>query len=320
MPAVLGRASAQDQIERIGALAERMERFLRREFLSLVREIRSRRSLDEIETLLREGKIYEAVEEARTAANSFASDVSAAYLVAGALSADLISESLGASFGFDQAGYGAANYMRNTRFRIVSEMVEDTRGIVVSSAAAGLDFGQQASAIRAGVGLTARQEAAVRNYRMLLEAGDRDALRRALRDRSFDETILAAITQEEPLGVSAIDRMVQAYRSNFFQFRADTVARNESWGSVSNALDEGYKQAIASGTLNADKLICRWFTMEDERVRHSHAKMHGQAQKWGVPFISGLGNLLMYPHDPSAPAADRINCRCRRTVTVVQGG
>jgi hypothetical protein len=53
-----------------------------------------------------------------------------------------------------------------------------------------------------------------------------------------------------------------------------------------------------------------WFTMKDERVRQSHAAMEGQCKPMGEAFRSGLGNLLMYPHDPSAPLADTANCRC----------
>jgi uncharacterized protein with gpF-like domain len=53
-----------------------------------------------------------------------------------------------------------------------------------------------------------------------------------------------------------------------------------------------------------------WNTAGDERVRESHADMEGQQVPLGQPFVSGLGNDLMYPGDPSAPAEDVINCRC----------
>jgi hypothetical protein len=53
-----------------------------------------------------------------------------------------------------------------------------------------------------------------------------------------------------------------------------------------------------------------WFTMRDPKVRESHQMMEGQCQPLGEAFRSGLGNYLMYPHDPSAPLADTANCRC----------
>jgi hypothetical protein len=50
--------------------------------------------------------------------------------------------------------------------------------------------------------------------------------------------------------------------------------------------------------------------MRDERVRHSHAAMNNQVQPLEQPFISGNGNALMYPADPSAPDDEVYGCRC----------
>jgi uncharacterized protein with gpF-like domain len=53
-----------------------------------------------------------------------------------------------------------------------------------------------------------------------------------------------------------------------------------------------------------------WQTRGDEQVRESHAAMDGQCVSIDEPFISGDGNELQYPGDPSAPPSDTYNCRC----------
>jgi hypothetical protein len=51
-----------------------------------------------------------------------------------------------------------------------------------------------------------------------------------------------------------------------------------------------------------------WQTRGDEQVRESHAAMDGQCVSIDEPFISGDGNELQYPGDPSAPPSDTYNC------------
>ncbi|MCY1461190.1 hypothetical protein D9M71_788190 [compost metagenome] len=55
-----------------------------------------------------------------------------------------------------------------------------------------------------------------------------------------------------------------------------------------------------------------WHTVGDLKVRHTHAKMHGQKQQLGTPFVTGGAALLMYPGDSSLGAGEEetANCRC----------
>ena len=58
------------------------------------------------------------------------------------------------------------------------------------------------------------------------------------------------------------------------------------------------------------KVSKQWFTQADNRVRHSHAKMHGVAVPEDKPFIVD-GYELMFPGDGrSAQAHVYYNCRC----------
>lgn len=51
----------------------------------------------------------------------------------------------------------------------------------------------------------------------------------------------------------------------------------------------------------------QWWTAEDERVRTTHADMHGQIVKVGHPFSNGL----IRPGDTNGDPSEFINCRCR---------
>lgn len=50
----------------------------------------------------------------------------------------------------------------------------------------------------------------------------------------------------------------------------------------------------------------RWVTVQDERVRDSHAALHGVVVPVDQPFDNGL----MFPGDPSGPPEEVYNCRC----------
>lgn len=53
-----------------------------------------------------------------------------------------------------------------------------------------------------------------------------------------------------------------------------------------------------------------WLATGDERTRDWHSSMSGQVVDIKGKFKSGLGNLLEYPGDPSAPLNDTVQCRC----------
>lgn len=81
----------------------------------------------------------------------------------------------------------------------------------------------------------------------------------------------------------------------------------------SNACARRVRTAI-NGAENAgrmDAMIARggskrWVTVQDERVRDSHAELHGMV----VPVEEEFPNGLMFPGDPSGPPEEVYNCRC----------
>lgn len=88
---------------------------------------------------------------------------------------------------------------------------------------------------------------------------------------------------------------------SYWQNRGNRIARTEATGATNHAAqsalqDEGWAQK-------------EWLSSVDARTRPSHASASGQRVPVGEPFLVG-GYQMMNPGDPSAPAAETVNCRC----------
>jgi uncharacterized protein with gpF-like domain len=87
--------------------------------------------------------------------------------------------------------------------------------------------------------------------------------------------------------------------------RAATIARTETHSSATDAFDTTIREkgiAIVSKT---------WWTAGDNRVRESHALLHGETVEMDETFDVG-DSEMMYPGDDSqgADAGEIVNCRC----------
>jgi hypothetical protein len=169
-------------------------------------------------------------------------------------------------------------------------------------------------------GLTERQSRAIWNYRRSLEGLDRDALRRALRDRRYDRTVDAAIRTERPLTTAQVDQLVNRYTSRWLRYRAETIARTESLRAQADGQRAMWEQAIAAGQIRAEDVVKRWTTAHDERVRpgvtskgverkgvglmQNHRQMDDQRVPFNAEFVApDTGERTWGP--PYGP-----NCRC----------
>lgn len=225
-----------------------------------------------------------------------------------------------AAISFDPSHPRAAQIVRDHRLRFVRDFTTEQRKAVQQALTRSFNTGtgaiEAARSFRDAIGLTAYQENAVANYRRLLENRDRQALQRELRDRRSDRLVERAIERDRPLTQKQIDTMVDRYRRNYLQMRAETIARTEGTQASAEARDEALDQMIEQTGLDPERIVERWNATRDKRVRDFHASMNGQEQPKGTPFTDGLGNKLRYPGDPRAPANTRINCRCSKTFSV----
>jgi hypothetical protein len=282
--------------------------------METVSRIKDNISLKRIENLLTRGQMDEALKVAETSVSRMANEFIRFSILAGQDTAALLENLFDITVSFDQTNVRAVNSMRNNRLRLIREFSNEqrkaTREALIYGISEGLNPKAQALAFRDSIGLTARQQQAVNNYRRLLKSNSAEALTRALRDRRFDPTVMNSIKNGKALTKPEIDRMVDRYRERYLKYRSEVIARTEALRTAHQGTEEMFMQAIESGSFASDALVREWVTAHDERVRSSHSAMDGQQRPFGQPFISGEGNALMYPGDPSAPASETIQCRC----------
>lgn len=217
---------------------------------------------------------------------------------------------------FDALPVGAVSAVQLHNVALVREIANSTRQAIIQGVEENLVAGNNprkvARDFRAAVGLTAKQEQAVRNYRTYLETLDPAALQRQLRDHRYDRTVARAIQSGNSLSSEQIATMSERYRQRYVKYRAETIARTESLRAVSTGEYEALLAADQQQAITAD-LRRFWVYTPDERVRASHTAipmLNPKGVKVQQVFQTPLGPLK-YPRDPMGTAANTINCRCR---------
>ena len=81
------------------------------------------------------------------------------------------------------------------------------------------------------------------------------------------------------------------------------IVRTEGGRIVETAAFHAQKKAQERGA----QIVKIWDATLDSRVRISHLRIDGEIRELDEPFSNGL----MFPKDPSGPAKEVINCRCR---------
>jgi len=288
-------------------------------FLESVGFIRDRQTLAELEELITTGRVEDALSVVDETWQRVANSSARVYVQSAEATSRFISNELGVIADFNQTNTRAVAQMASRRLDLVREFTAEqrtaTRQALTRSIRAGSGPRTQARAFRDSIGLTARQEDAVANYRSLLETGSREALGRKLRDRRFDPSIIRSIENNEPLSEAQINRMVARYRERTLKHRSEVIARTESLQAVHQGTGEMYEQAIEQGAIDGDSLMRTWVPANDERVRTqensatSHESMRGQQRGINEPFESGAGNQALWPGGFGV-AEDDIQCRC----------
>jgi len=232
------------------------------------------------------------------------------------------------TYKFNVFQQSTVDFLNRYRLNLINSISNETRRAIkttlIDQAISGANPRQVAIEFRNTIGLSTKQEQAVRTYRTALENLDKNALTRKLRDRRFDSTIERAIKNNTPLSQEQIDRYVNRYRERFIKYRSEVIARTESLRAVSVGQDESIKQMLEQGVLHED-LRQFWIYAKDERTRPTHKLIpamnngikseklgtNGTGIKLTEMFQTPLGPLR-YPRDPNGTAANTILCRCRR--------
>lgn len=310
-----------EQMRRAAAIVERR---MAVSWLAMITGVKGGLTITRLVDLLSRGDIDAALRTATAGmAQWFANSWTPAYDASAREAALFLQRSLGVPMSFDIASLGPLRHLQDHRMRLVQgftrQQTEAGMQALQRSFSQGLNPRTTARAFRDSVGLTPRQEQAVSNYRRALEEGQPNALTRRLRDRRFDASARRAVEDGGGLPKKQVDRMVGRYRDRWVKYRSEVIARSESIRSTGGGQRDMFEQAIGEGDLANDQLKREWNTAIDERVRDSHSTMSGQ-EVVGIdePFISGLGNQLLYPGDPAAPAEDTVQCRCAVGTRIVK--
>lgn len=164
------------------------------------------------------------------------------------------------------------------------------------------------------IGLTSPQERYVSSARKELLSGDpaqlRNYLGRERRDKRFDRTVLKALRDEKPLTADEVSRITGRYADRLLELRGEMLARTETMMALGTARENAMRQQIDAGKVAAQDVKKRWHSAGDNRVRHTHRILNGQAVGIDDNFVSVSGARLRYPGDPDAPINEISGCRC----------
>lgn len=312
-------ADAEDPAERLNRLVDQQERRIATIFRTAISDLRDEIDIGELADLLEQGRVSEALDRLRYAADQLGAASNVAFVTSGQSTADFLQNAGVARIVFDQVNLNAVAAMQQTRLELIreftAEQLKATHLALVSGVEAGTNPRAAARNFRDSIGLTTRQWGHVASYRAVLErvgvddAAAQNALSRALRDGRGDRTVLAAARAGRPIPAAKIDQMVTRYTERYVKYRSEVIGRTEAMRAVNQGNEEAYRQAIADGTLRADQLRREWRTRLDGRERRTHRLLNGEVRGWGETWVTENGELR-YPGDPNAPGAETIQCRC----------
>ena len=260
---------------------------------------------------------------------------------------------VGIAVDFDPGAPRAQRRVDELHTDYIREVTDETRAAIRDEIEQGLSRGEnprdtarrirgtwdkQAGKHRGGViGLTRHQASVVRYAREQLEeaselmrayqqTGDTDALYagreqyrrylgRKLRDRRHDSSVLKAIDEGRPLTKDQIERFETSYRRRWTNYRAETIARDQSLEALSMGQEEAMDQAVEAGEVAEEEIVKEWVVTRDGREREAHAAIPSR-NAGGVPrdeMFDTMHGDLRRPRDRNSPgsvAENVIQCRC----------
>jgi hypothetical protein len=309
----------EDPAERIDRLLDQQEARIATILRTAINSLKDEIDLDELATLLEQGRVNEAIDKLQYAADQLGAASNVAFVTAGQSAADWMQNAGVARIAFDQVNLLAVAQMQAARLELIREFTNEQRKATSMALISGVEAGTNPRAaarnFRDSIGLTTNQWGHVASYRAALERVGVDdqaaenALGRALRDGRGDKQIRAAARANRKLAAEKIDWLVARYTARYVKHRAEVIGRTEALRAVNQGNEEAFRQAIAAGTIRAEQLERTWRTRLDTRERKTHRFLNGQKRGWGEVWVTENGTLR-YPGDPEAPASETIQCRC----------
>jgi len=220
---------------------------------------------------------------------------------------------LQADITFDLVNPRAVQFLRDYEFDLIRDISvgtrESIRDVMIRAFEEGMHPRVAAREIRQHIGLTEHQTAAVRRFQQALIDGDAaTAMRFKLRDRRFDATLRAHISEggliadRTPFTPEQIQRMTDRYFERFLKHRSEAIARTETIRASNAGQHELWQQSIDDGLIDPRIVQRRWITARDERVCPICGPLHGTIVAFGEEFTS-LQSVAEHP-------PIHVMCRC----------
>lgn len=302
-------------------ISDRFEPRIRRALLSAFDAMRGRVSLAEVQRRL-EARGVEGVMQLLDGIEGdlapVREELRAAIAESGRATIGLMPKAavLNPDFAFDLLNPNTVEFVRKYEFNLIRQVSEGTREAARNSLLRDVVSGRNpvdtARNFRSTIGLTAKQEQAVANYRKALEVLDGRALTRKLRDGRFDRTVRRAIESGQALTQKQIDKMVGRYKERYIKYRSEVIARTEALRAATVGQEESVNQMLSSNAVDNSRVRKFWVYTTDARTRAYHRQIPGMNPD-GVPldgqYQTPLGTLK-FPRDPSGIALNTVQCRC----------
>ena len=171
------------------------------------------------------------------------------------------------------------------------------------------------------LGLSGPQERTSAKARSALISGDVQGMREYLalkqRDVMFDASVRKAIAEGKALSRDDVARAIGRMNDRQLKYRADKLALNETFGALAAAKQEGIRQAVESGKVDARFVVKKWRHSGKEHPRLQHLAMDGKEMPLGQPFMMADGTPVDYPHAPGTPARHTVGCGCYHEIRVL---
>jgi hypothetical protein len=311
--------TVEDTAERLNRLVDQQEGRIANIFRTAISALKDEVDLEQLATLLEQGRVNEALDRLQHAADVLGSASNVAFVTSGQSTAEFLTNANVGRVVFDQVNLYAVAAMQATKLELIREFTAEqlraTSSALIGGVEGGLNPREQARNFRDSIGLTSNQWTHVESYRAALmrvgvdpEAAQ-NAVSRALRDGRGDKTVLAAARSGGKIAPAKIDWLVRRYTERYVKHRSQVIGRTEAMRAVNQGNEEAYRQAIEDGTIRADQITREWRTRLDGRERRTHEFLNGQKRSWGDTWVTENGELR-YPGDPEAPARETIQCRC----------
>ena len=298
------------------SMSAELERKLGPAWARIVVWLRERNDLSDVAAAIRRGDYEGAVSGLVDAAERFAGELRGANHVAAQRTVEWLEGETNRLVTFDETNIRSVRAMQSMRLDAIRQVTEDQRTTIRNTIADGLARGENpyviAKDVKLSIGLTDYQRGIVTNFRRELETGQwGKAMNRELIDGRWTKKLQRLQRDGGGLAPAEIQSMVNKYSDNWVGFRSENIARTEGLRAAHRGYDTAIKNAVDNGTVQGEEFERKWnHKKHGQNWRQFHASMNGQTVGLYEPFMSGLGNQLMYPCDPNAPIEETANCTC----------